>query len=235
MIDENIYNDYQINSIENKNKFYKKYLTIILIIIILASAIAILIHLFSNKEPEPDIEGKYSLEINDNIVIYMNETAIIPIELEGPDEYTKEAMTELISNSDDMVILETEEFEGKKGSIPIKPLSMGQVDIDVYSTIGVDKYSRLLTNKTMHVIICNALTDNVLFNKQINIKKGKTETISLNFQNNNCFKHITYKSENPSIATVDTMGKITAIKKGKTSITISNQNNSVSLLVNVTN
>ena len=60
----------------------------------------------------------------------------------------------------------------------------------------------------------------------VTIKKGETQTITATPQPSNATnKTLTWKSNNTSIATVDNNGKITGVSVGKTTITVSSNNN----------
>ncbi len=231
MINENTYTDYEMNSIKNKKKINKKYIIIILIILLLGIITIILVPSFS--ETKPKIKGQYTISFNNNTVIYMNEPTKVQIELNGPNEYLNDAITEFSPKNEGIISIEEEEFEGKTSYITINPISIGEDDIDFYTTIGADKYSVLLDNKAMHVIVCETFDNNILNSKKIQINQGKTQKINLNFKNPNCLKNIIYKSENPNIATVDNNGIITAIKKGTTNIKIGNSNKLITLEISV--
>lgn len=60
----------------------------------------------------------------------------------------------------------------------------------------------------------------------ITLTKGKTATLKTTVKvtpNKDANKKVTYKSKNPAIATVSSTGKITAVKKGSTTITVTSK------------
>lgn len=219
------------NEEETKKKSSKKGLLIGLIVIV-AIVIAVIAYIMF-KEPESQkVIGKYKINFDNPVVIYIDEPLDIPVKLETKEKDTEEVKTTL-TTEDDIISIKDGEFYGKSGSILIEPLSPGEASVDIVSSIGADKYSQVLTTKTMNVVVCPRFDDKLLQKKEIIVEKGSTRNISLNFSNNECYKYVTFTSENPYVLTATDEGEITGLNEGITTVSIYNGTETIQLIVNV--
>ena len=85
----------------------------------------------------------------------------------------------------------------------------------------------------MNVVVCPRFDDKLLQAKEITIEKGSTRNISLNFSNNECYKYVTFTSENPYVLTATDEGEITGLNEGITTVSIYNGTETIQLIVNV--
>ncbi len=200
----------------------------ILIIIIAMIALIVVVLLLKDTKKET-----CTIEIDNPIVMYMDEPLDIPVKIKSSTTDTNEIMTFATPSTDEIITIEESDFTGSKGSFLIVPQQTGEEELDIISSIGVDKYSKTLNTKQTKVIVCSKFDENLLTEKNILLRPNETSELKLNFENDSCFKYITYESEDEQIATITDDGTITGIAPGKTRIIISNGTEPIYVTVNI--
>lgn len=107
--------------------------------------------------------------------------------------------------------------------LPISVIGGGSVvKTDSYISldyIDIDANGKMLTPPVQ----CTALSQSKVYE---NITIGNTKKLSLQFSPSNSFKNVKWTSSNPTIATVDSSGTVTALSLGKAHITATTQDGS---------
>lgn len=202
----------------------------IVIIVIAITILLILIYMYFNNSSK---DKKCSIELKAPSIIYIDRPVDIPVKLKGLDKYTKDSMTSFFSDSDDVINLPENEFYGKEGSILIKPISIGEDNISIISTIGTDKYTKELNTKQIHITVCPKFDNGLIKEQEVSIKKGTVKSLNIDFGPIKCSEIITYESNNTNTASVDENGLVTGVNTGNTDIIISNGSNNIITSINV--
>lgn len=224
-MDDTIYEEKKTNKKIDIPKLSNKTIIIIIIAIIVLIVIVLLLKDTKNET--------CSIEIANPIVMYMDEPLDIPVKIKSSTTDTNEIMTFATPTTDEIITIEESDFTGSKGSFLIVPQQTGEEEIDIISSIGVDKYSKTLNTKQTKVIVCSKFDENLLHEKNILVRPNETSKLKLNFENDSCYKYITYESEDEQIATITNDGTITGITPGTTKIIISNGTEPIYVNVNV--
>lgn len=216
------YNESEINK---KSRFeFDKRILVAIVIIVLIGLIILFYSLKSNK---------YSLEVEAPSIMYIDEPLDIAVELKGSEKNVQDSTTSFYTEDEGIIEIFENEFSGKSGVMPIKPLALGKDKIHIISTIGADKYSKVLAKKTIPIVVCPKFDENLLSSKIINIKRRETQNLNINFGETECSQIITYESQNKNIAQVSTNGEVKGVFKGQTQILIQNGSSNLVVYVNV--
>ncbi len=202
-------------------------ITIIVTIIIVSGTLLL-------KESDKTITEKYTIEIDNPIIMYMNEPLDIPITVKGPKKNINEVMTFATSKTEEIVTVDDNDFAGSKGSVLIEPITIGEDDINIVSTTGADKYAQTVGKKKVRVIVCESFDDNLVTSKQMTLSIHSVSKPVLTFTNKNCYKYISYKIEDERIAEVHEDGTVVGLAVGKTTLTVDNVTNKIVININVT-
>lgn len=168
-------------------------------------------------------------------IMYMGEPLDIPVELKGSQKRINGVTTSFFSKSDGIVELPETEFYGENGSVLIMPLAPGEEDIVMVSTIGADKYNKVLATKTMHITVCPKFDTSLINQHEITLKKGYVKNLHINFGSKKCSEIVTYETDNSSVLSVTQEGVIRTLRVGKAKIIISNGSSIIEIVVNVIN
>lgn len=223
-------NDFNVEN-EKKDGDTSTFVKKIIIIAIIAIVLFVILLLLRNNTKNNS--NNYIIEFDAPSVIYIDEPIEIPVKLKGSTKDIGEITTSYFANNENIIELLDNEFYGKNGSVYIKPLSIGKDEITFVSTTGVDKYTKTLDKKTMHITVCPKFDENLISTKQITINKGTTTKLNINFGDEECSKIITYTSTNKYVASVSPYGEIKGESTGTAQIIISNGSNSITVTVNV--
>lgn len=175
----------------------------------------------------------YALNIESPSIIYLGEPIGIEVKLNGSDKYLDEAETVAFAEDDEIVDVDADGFYGEKGVIRVEPLSTGKSKIIFSTSVGADKYSKELANKTIDITVCPKLDESLIKQKQLVIRRGITQNLNIDFGDKECSSIITYESSNSRIVSVDENGNIKGLNSGLASVVVSNGLDKISVLAQV--
>ena len=225
---ENEYQDAEATYKENGFKaFIEKYkstpffwLGLILAILLLI----ILLLLFLNRQ------GKLqNIKIDLPSIIYVDEATTVKSTAIGKGKLNKTTHSFSVSNPN-IVDLERTSVIGEEVTTNITPITTGKIKLSALGNLGNTKTPVVEKD----ILICRRLSSKSIQNTSLSIIKDKTSSLNLDLgTEEECYKDISYKMENTSIATIDKNGKITGKKKGVTILSISTETEDVEIDITV--
>ena len=222
--------EYYVEKIKKRKKLFSdKTVIVILVVVILATAI-ICSFLYFGKSSSYE---KAFFDIKGQTVMYVGESTDILVKLIGSSDSIKKSTTSYYADSDDVISVLSSDFYGKSGSITVTPLAEGEDDIHIYTTIGAQSNTKTIATEKIHVIVCPKFDENLLEEKEIVIKKGSSQSVSVSFANDKCSEIVSYSSDDDSIVSINGDAIITAVSTGTTNINIFNGVSTITLPVKV--
>ncbi len=147
------------------------------------------------------------LELERDFAVTVNNTKKIKIKVNNKDNIS----TSLFYASDDESIAKVDNYGNVTG------LKEGVTYISVTSGNGINQ--KVKVNVKANKLVIQEIN---IVEKELNLKVGGSKTLSVHtIPSNASTKNLTWKSSNPSVATVDANGKVKAIEKGYSIINVS--------------
>ena len=222
---------FQLSTI-NKNVIML-FLVVLAIVIVAIIVIAMLVSSYSKS-------FKTNIIVPD--VVYLGETATISAISEGKGNVSNTVATftsKTIKSEEDKeygvdtkpaLELMKDELKGEEIYNTLIPIQEGGVKITVKAKSGSHNMGKVEKN----VYVCPRFDAKLVSNGIISIKAGDELKNPINFGPGSCSKNIKYKSGNPEIFTVDKTGKITGLKQGVSTLTVTRGERVFSIPVEVT-
>ncbi len=216
-------NDKYNNFKKNKKVFIP---SIIIFSIIIFSVVVSLIFILADSEI---ISGLTSININCPTKIYINEEIPFSIESYGTGDLSTVKYDISLSNNK-QAALKYSTLSGEKVNNVIKGFKTGDFSISVLATQGRKELNFYCND----IAICRRLDIERFENTTIDIEIEDTVNVKFDLgEKSNCYQDLTYKIENPNIAVLDANNKITGLSVGTTTLTISDKQEQVTLIINV--
>ena len=220
--DANFYSDaVYLNG--NKRKInIKPVLVVLLILIAMGIIVTVALKLVFKDE------YNYSLEVSIPSVVYVANDTNLHVDIVGDEKYKDRLSTSLyLSNAEsDVISLSDYEFYGSSGDVTINPLLKGYDTITIVTTVDSlhGEGATVVAREDFPITICPSFNGSLLSINKIDIKLNESYNVHEKFIDEKCSEGVNYSSSDSSILTVDNLGVVTGIKKGQTSLVISQDN-----------
>ena len=179
----------------------------------------------------------YSLEVSIPSVVYIGNDVDLHVNIIGDENYKDRLSTSLyLSDSEsDVISLSDYEFYGSSGDITIEPLLKGTDTISIVTTVDSlhDEGAVVVAREDFPITVCPSFNGTLLSINRIDIKLNQSFNVHDKFIDKECAEGVNYISSDSNILTVDSLGVVTGIKKGQTSLIVAQDNKRFMLKVTV--
>ena len=229
--DANFYSDAVYLNGDKRRINIRPLIVILLVLVALGIIVTVAFKLRFNED------YKYSLDVMAPSVVYIGNDVNLHVNIVGDEKYKDRLSTSLyLSDSESNVIsLSDYEFYGSSGDISIKPLLKGSDTITVITTVGSlhDEGATVVDKQDFPITVCPSFNGALLSINKIDIKLHESFNVHEKFIDEKCAEGVNYSSSDSNILAVDGLGVITGIKKGTTTLALSQENKRFVLKVTV--